>query len=222
AKRAQEKDRFDQVSPRLLDGERRQLAVVKRSLGHHAIDRERELLRYLIERNLCDGAIAASDVREQRMGVLDRARAALDRHIHRQPRLDATERGSAATASGETRIRSTPRGKSARLAAILAGKSGGSGCAEKLCTSAMPGPASNKRCPVPKLSTWSTSVAERSGYSGVPSEKPSKAAAWMGSAMTANAASLGSDVTRAPARKRIQSATCADCASGASSHTGVS
>src|SRR5438552_3504005 len=70
AKSAKEKDRFDQVSPRLLDGERRQFAVVKRSLAHHAVDRERELLRYLVDRNLRDGAIAASCVREQRMGVL--------------------------------------------------------------------------------------------------------------------------------------------------------
>src|SRR5262245_22845176 len=221
AKRAQEKDRFDQVSARLLDGERRELPVVKRALGHHAVDRERELLRDLLERNLRNRTVAAPYVREQRMGVLDRARAALDCDIHRQP-LDATERGSAATASGETRIMSTPRGKSARLAAIRLWKSGGSGCAAKLCTSAMPGPASNKRCQLPNPSTWSTSVAERSGYSGVPSEKPSKAGAWTGSAMNANAACRGSGVTRAPACKRIQSATCEDCASGASSHTGVS
>src|SRR5262249_61888179 len=153
AKRAQEKDRFDQVSARLLDGERRELAVVKRSLGHHAVDRERELLRYLLERNLGNAAIAASHVREQRMGVLDRARAALDRHIHRQPRVDATGRGGPATACGETRITSTPRGKSARLAAMRVWKSGGSGCTERLCTSAMPGPESSRRCPVPKPST---------------------------------------------------------------------
>src|SRR6516162_25689 len=222
AKRAQEKDRFDQVSARLLDGERRQLAVVQRALGHHAVDRERELLRYLLERNLGNAAIAAPHVREQRMGVLDRARAAFNRDIHRQPRVDATERGSAATASGETRIMSTPRGKSARLAAMRAWKSGGNGCAEKLWTSAMPGPESSKRCPVPKRSTWSTSVAERSGYCGVPSEKSSKTGAWMGSAMNANAACRGSEVTRAPACKRIQSAICGGCASAASSHTGVS
>src|SRR5215468_1222383 len=222
AKRAQEKDRFDQVSARLLDGERRQLAVVERAFGHHAVDRERELLRYLLERNLGNGTIAASHVREQSMGVLDRARAAFDRDIHRQPRVDATERGSAATACGETRITSTPRGKSARLAAMRAWKSGGSGCAEKLCTSAMPGPESSRRCPVPKPSTCSTSVAERSGYCGVPSEKSSKAGAWTGSAMNANAACRGSEVTRAPACKRIQSAICGGCASAASSHTGVS
>src|SRR5262249_3280466 len=150
AKRAQEKDRFDQVSARLLDGERRELPVVERALGHHAVDRECELLRYLLERNLGNGAIAAPYVREQRMSILDRARAALDRHVHRQPRVGATERGSAATAFEETRITSTPRGKSARLAAIRFWKSGGSGCAEKLCTSAMPGPASAQGCPVPK------------------------------------------------------------------------
>src|SRR5262249_20110351 len=222
AKRAQEKDRFDQVSARLLDSERRQLAVVKRAFGHHAVDRKRQLLRDLLERNLHNAAIAASSVGEQRMGVLDRALAALDRHIHRQPPVDATERGGAATASGETRITSTPSGKSARLAAIRFWKSGGSGCAAKPCTSAMPGPASNKRCPLPKPSTWSTSVAERSGYSGVPTAKPSKAGAWTGSAMNANAACRGSVVSRAPACKRIQSATCGDRASGASSETGVS
>src|SRR6516225_8265759 len=221
-KRAQKKDRFDQVSARLFDGERRELPVVERALGHHPVDRKRELLRDLIERNLRNAAIAASSVGEQRMGVLDRALATFDRHIHPQPRVAATERGSAATASGETRITSTPRGKSARLAAMRFWKSGGSGCAAKLCTFAMPGPASNKRCPRPKPSTWSTSVAERSGYSGVPSEKPSNAGAWTGSAMNANAACRGSDVTRAPACKRIQSATCGDRASGASSHTGVS
>src|SRR5262249_60823141 len=118
AKRAQEKDRFDQVSARLLDGERRELAVVERAFGHHAVDRERELLRDLIERNLRNAAIAASSVGEQRMGVLDRALATLDRHIHRQPRVAATERGSAATASGETRITSTPRGQRAVFAAV--------------------------------------------------------------------------------------------------------
>src|SRR5262249_60375020 len=143
-------------------------------------------LRYLLERNRGNGAIAASHVREQRMGVLDRARAAFDRDIHRQPRADATERGSAATAFGETRITSTPRGKSARLAAMRAWKSGGSGCAEKLCKSAMPGPESSRRCPVPKPSTCSTSGAERSGYFGVPREKSSNAGPWAGARVNAN------------------------------------
>jgi hypothetical protein len=38
AKRADQKDRLDHVAARLLDGERREFAIVQRAFGHHAID----------------------------------------------------------------------------------------------------------------------------------------------------------------------------------------
>ena len=41
----QQEDRFDQVAARLLDRQRRECAVVERSLGHHPVDRERQLRR---------------------------------------------------------------------------------------------------------------------------------------------------------------------------------
>ena len=73
AEGAHQEDRLDQVAARLLDRERRELAVVERAFGHDPVDRKRELLGDLLERELRHRRIAAPLMREQPMGILDRA-----------------------------------------------------------------------------------------------------------------------------------------------------
>ena len=97
---AQQEDRLDQVAARLLDGERGQLAVVARALGHHAIDGERELLVDLLERELRHVAVAAPPVGQQLERVVDGRLAALDCHIHVRP-----PRRCCAAAPGDRRRR---------------------------------------------------------------------------------------------------------------------
>src|SRR5262245_28250204 len=58
--RAQQEDGLYEIAASLLDGERRQLAVVERALGHHAIHRETELLLDLDQRELGHGGVAAT------------------------------------------------------------------------------------------------------------------------------------------------------------------
>ena len=87
AEGAHQEDRLDQVAARLLDGERRQFAVVERALAHDAVDGERKLLGDLGQRQFGHVAVAAPLMRQQAMGVLDGAFAALDRNIHGQPPL---------------------------------------------------------------------------------------------------------------------------------------
>ncbi len=82
AKRPDQKDRLDHVAARLLDRERRKLAVIQRALCHDAIDAEAKLLGYLREREFRNIAIAAALMRQQTMGVLDGAFASLDGDIH--------------------------------------------------------------------------------------------------------------------------------------------
>ena len=83
----QQEDRLDQIAARLLDGERRQAAIVERALGHHAVDRQRQLLVDLGAAQLGQRRIAAPRLGEQLVGGLDRGRAALHRDIHvRAPR----------------------------------------------------------------------------------------------------------------------------------------
>ena len=62
---AQQEDRLDQIAARLLDRQRRELAVVERAFGHHAVDRQAELLVDLLERELRHGAVAAPFLGEQ-------------------------------------------------------------------------------------------------------------------------------------------------------------
>ena len=82
AEGAHQEDRLDHVAARLLDRERRQLAIVERAFAHHAVDGERELLGDLGERQFRNVAVAAPLMRQQAMGVLDGAFAALDGDIH--------------------------------------------------------------------------------------------------------------------------------------------
>jgi hypothetical protein len=82
AEGANQKDGLDQVTPRLLDGECREPTVIQRSLAHDAVDRERELLGDLLERHGGNGTVAAPRIRQQCVGILDGALAALDRDIH--------------------------------------------------------------------------------------------------------------------------------------------
>ena len=195
-------NRFDQVSARLLDGQRRQLAVVKRSLGHHAVDGQRKLLRYLVERNLCDRAIAPSRVGKQRVGVLDCALAAFDRNVHRQPRCAATERGNAATAA-ETRTTSTPRGNIARLAASALESP--ATAAPKSCASATAGAGApgRPRCRNPRPAARA-SPSDR--VFGCPA-RTHRRAAHVRDRRRRRTPPLRVSVRRAPVCSRIQSAT---------------
>ncbi len=84
AEGANQEDRLDQVAARLLDRERGELAIIERAFRHHAIDTERKLFGDLRQRKLRHLPVAAPFMREQAMGVLDGAFAALDRNVHRQ------------------------------------------------------------------------------------------------------------------------------------------
>ena len=82
AEGADQEDRLDQIAARLLDRERRELAVIERALAHDAVHGEAELLRDLVERDFGNILIAAPRICEQAMGVLDGAFAAFDCDIH--------------------------------------------------------------------------------------------------------------------------------------------
>ncbi len=127
AEGARQEDRLDQVAARLLDRERRELAVIERALGHDAVDTERELLGYLRQRHLGHIAIAAPLMREQPMGVLDGAFASLDGYIHRSHSLAISPRGAriASMASSWTSTTSMPRGNRASLIASRPNRSRG-------------------------------------------------------------------------------------------------
>src|SRR4029453_10555008 len=79
---ADQEDGLDHVAARLLQRQRRQLAVIERSLRHDPIDAEAELLGYLREREFGNVTIAAALMRQQTVGVLDGSFASLDGHIH--------------------------------------------------------------------------------------------------------------------------------------------
>ena len=68
AEGADQEDRLDHVAARLLDGERRKLAVIERAFAHHAVDGEPKLLGDLGERHLGNVAIAAPLMRKQAGG----------------------------------------------------------------------------------------------------------------------------------------------------------
>ncbi len=125
AEGAHQEDRLDHVAARLLDGERRQLAVVERAFGHHAVDAERKLLGDLGERQFRHVAVAAPLMRQQAMGILDGAFAALDGDIHGS----ASPHDAAWCAAARrwhrqaTSTRSMPRGNSARLTASRSNRS---------------------------------------------------------------------------------------------------
>jgi hypothetical protein len=82
AERAGQKDRLDQIAPRLLDRQRRKLAVVQRAFGHHPVDRQTHLLGNLRQRQLRHRGVAAPLMRQQPVCVFDGAFATLDRDIH--------------------------------------------------------------------------------------------------------------------------------------------
>ncbi len=135
AERAEQKDGLDEIAARLLDRQRRKLAIVKRAFVHHSVDCERELLFDLRERQLRNGPVSAPHFRKQSVRVLDGALAALGRYVHGcvSRAMSRTERGNAATVSADTSSRSTPRGNSARLSASRSTISCGSGVARSIC-----------------------------------------------------------------------------------------
>src|SRR6056297_1032739 len=79
---ANEKNRLDQITARLLDGQRGKIRVVERTLGHDAVDGEAQLLADLRDAELRHGGIAAPLLGKPGMGVVDGALTALDCDIH--------------------------------------------------------------------------------------------------------------------------------------------
>src|SRR5205823_14173959 len=118
AEGAHQEDGLDQVAARLLDGQRRQFAVVQRAFGHDTVDAERKLLGDLGQRQFGNVAVAAPFMRQQAMGILDGALATLDGNIHDQPPLTSrVVRGMATMESSWTSTTSMPRGNRATLMA---------------------------------------------------------------------------------------------------------
>ena len=159
---AQQEDRLDEIAARLLDGERGQRAVVAGAFGHHAVDRQAELLVDLRERELGHGAVAAALVGQQVERMGDRRLAALDRDVHDQPST-AMLRGSAKSCDPAVKTTSTPQGKSAWLSVHACQKSAPSPPTATALSPAIPGPRQRRAVPAPSTGTSITRVAERSG-----------------------------------------------------------
>ncbi len=94
---ADEKHRLDEVAAGLLQGERRQIAIVERAFRHDTVDRERQLLGDLRDRDFRDGGVAAPRLGKQPVRIGDGGLAALDRDIHQRCPMMRVLRGSAAT-----------------------------------------------------------------------------------------------------------------------------
>ena len=119
--------------------------VKQRTLAHHAVDRERELALDLIGRQLRRRAVAAALVREQRVGVADRALAALDRDIHQ---ATSVERGRAATRAPAQRIEIDAERKRRAIGGALGEKIVGQRAAAPSSRGALiPGPESRSLGP---------------------------------------------------------------------------
>src|SRR5229473_2637765 len=71
AERTDQKDRLDHVAARLLDGERREFAIIERAFSHDAIDGETKLPGDLRERNFGNSVVTAPLMRQQPVGVLN-------------------------------------------------------------------------------------------------------------------------------------------------------
>src|SRR5215831_18330181 len=113
AERAQQERGFDQIALRLLDRERGEIAIVERSLAHHAIDAEAELLANLRRRELGDRRIASPLLGEQPVRCANGGLAALDDHRHAVTVCwwcAATRRGRAHRRARDRRRRESRRG----------------------------------------------------------------------------------------------------------------
>ena len=109
---AHQKDCLDQIAARLTNSKCRQFAIIERTFGHDAINRQRQLFGNLVETQSRNRTIAATTIIEKTVGIMDGRFATLYGNIHFQPSRAETRvvRGSAATAPSLTRTRSTPSG----------------------------------------------------------------------------------------------------------------
>ncbi len=82
---AQQEDRLDQVAARLLDRQCRKRAVVAGAFGHHAVDREAQLLVDLVEREFGQVTRPAALVGQQVERVGDRRLSTFYRDVHVRP-----------------------------------------------------------------------------------------------------------------------------------------
>ena len=97
---ADQEDRLDQIAARLLDRQRGKVGIVKRPLGHHPVDGQRQLLADLRDGQLRNARIAAPFLGQPGMGVVDGLLAPLDGHIHQDIRRAARQAGEP-VAAGE-------------------------------------------------------------------------------------------------------------------------
>src|SRR5262249_54041541 len=171
---------------------------------HHAIDRERELLIDLVEAELGHGRIASALLGDQPMGRLDRPLATLDRDVHGQSSTRVL-RGRATIVEPAARIRSTPRGNSAWFRWTDSQNASDRHLTSSLVSPSIPGPVKRSVPFARNSSTWTMTVAERSGYSSEPGSNASSDRTSDGSATTAKRASLGSTAIGHPQCKRRDS-----------------
>ncbi len=142
AEGADEEGRLHEIAARLLDGQRREVAVIERALGHDAVDGEGQLLADLGGCDFRHRRIAAAVVGEEPVGIVDGAFATLDGHIHGSGLhgdAGGARQGGDALGTGEDEV------DAAREEGVVGGKaramSAGRPATARWAWPAMPGPA---------------------------------------------------------------------------------
>ena len=138
---AEEEGGLDEVALGLEDGAGGEFGVVAGAFAHDAVDGAAELGLDLAGVEEGEGGVAAALGGEPGVGGVDGALAAFHCDVGHYAGSTFRVRGRAATWSPAQRMRSTPRGKRAWLAAHWAAKSGGRPVAWKLVGAWRPGPA---------------------------------------------------------------------------------
>ncbi len=164
AEGADEEGGLDEIAARLLDGQRRKVAIIERALGHDAVDGEGQLLADLGGRDFRHRRIAAAVVGEEPVGIVDGAFATLDGHIHGSGLhgdAGGPRQGSDALGTGEDEV------DAARKEGVVGGKArgdvGGKAGHGEMGMAGNAGPASFSAAPLVRDATCRMSVVERSG-----------------------------------------------------------
>ena len=225
---AHQEDRLDQVAARLHDGERGELAVVERALGHDAVDaRAPSCSTIWSSRSAGTRAVAAAAVGEQPVGIGDGGFAALDGDIHvRPPSMMRVVRGRQTMLAGAAEDAGRRRAERARGSRSTARRNRARQRRPARWSSAslMPGPVELQRRAAVRPATCEDQRGRAVGiFLACPARKSSSAAARPRSATKAKCASAGvvgqrrAGVEAQPARS-----TAGVAARAGSSQTGVS
>ena len=127
-RKARTRNTASTTSPRAcLSGERREVGVVERALGHHAVDQQRHLLADLRDGQLRHGRVAAARLGEQPVGVVDGGFAALHGHVHGSALRDGGGARQTGDAAGRGEDQVDPEGKVGTVPASCATKPSGRG-----------------------------------------------------------------------------------------------